>query len=90
MPCGGVELPNSGAPGTPGRATGAKALFCFTEAASILAGEKENMPGTPPALEEGRVGEVQGPPEVERKETFSQVRFSLFLRTKLLHLFLTI
>ena len=77
MPCGGVEQPNSGAPGTPGRATGANALFCFTEAASILAGEKENIPGTPPpaaALEVGRVGEVQGPPEVERKETFSQLR----------------
>ena len=53
-----------------GRGTGAKALFCFAEAlASMLAGEKENMPGTPLALEEGRVGEVHGPSEVERKET---------------------
>ena len=57
-----------------GRGTGAKALFCFAEAlASMLAGEKEKMPGTPLALEEGRVGEVHGPSEAERKETLSEI-----------------
>ena len=42
----------------------------------MFAGEKENMPGTLPALEEGRVGEVQGPTEEERNETL--VRFALY------------